>query len=346
MRSGDFFGADRPDAVTPRRVLVADAIEPEGLMALAGLATVEHRPGISPEELVAAIGGYDALLVRSQTKVTQAVIDAGARLLVVGRAGVGVDNVDVAAATSAGVVVVNAPDGNTIAAAEHTLAMMFALARHIAPADASVKRGEWKRSTYMGMELAGKTLGVLGLGRIGMRVATVAQVLGMDVVAFDPLVSPAAAAAAGVRSASLDDVLATADILTLHLPKTPETTRLLDAAAFAKAKPGVRLVNCARGGVVDELALVDAIRSGRVAGAALDVFEAEPDVREALRALGDRVVLTPHLGASTAEAQLRVASDVAAQVARVLRGEAATTAVALDRPAPARTSAHALVAAR
>lgn len=317
------------------RVLVSDPIDAAGYASLHQVATVDVRPDLTPAQLVSEIGRYHALMVRSQTKVTADVLAAGSRLLIVGRAGVGVDNIDVPAATQEGVVVVNSPGGNTIAAAEHTLALMFALARQIPTADASVKRGEWQRSAYMGTELHGKTLGIVGLGRIGSHVATVARALGMAVVAHDPHAGADHAASLGVRLGALEDVLAAADYLTLHVPKTPATTRLLNAASLACTKPGVRIINVGRGGLIDEDALAEAIRSGHVAGAALDVYDGEPAVRASLLALGDRVVLTPHLGASTVEAQLNVAKDVAAQIALVLGGQPATSAVAIDRPAKA-----------
>ncbi|MEB3327958.1 MAG: phosphoglycerate dehydrogenase [Candidatus Sericytochromatia bacterium] len=334
MSDAKTLGAAVAPPVTQPRVLVSDPIEPSGLTALEGLAALEVRTDLTPEELVACIGDYDALMVRSQTKVTAAVIEAGKKLRIIGRAGVGVDNIDVPAATRRGVVVVNSPAGNTIAAAEHTLALLFALARHVAPADASTKRGEWKRSKYTGIELFGKTLGVVGLGKIGSHVANVARAAGMRVVAYDPFVTAERAAELGCGLASVEEVVAEADFLTLHVPKTPETTHLLDAAMLERAKPGLRIVNCARGGIIDEGALVEAIRSGRIGGAALDVFAQEPLTNDALRELGDRVLLTPHLGASTEEAQLNVAIDVAEQIAEVLRGGEARSAVNIPNLRP------------
>jgi D-3-phosphoglycerate dehydrogenase len=328
------LGATVAPPVALPRVLVSDPIEASGLTALEGLASIELRTDMTPDELVACIGEYDALMVRSQTKVTAAVIEAGKKLRIIGRAGVGVDNIDVPAATRQGVVVVNSPAGNTIAAAEHTLALLFALARHVAPADASTKRGEWKRSKFTGSELFGKTLGVVGLGKIGSHVANVARAAGMKVVAFDPFVTAERAAELGCVLASVEDVVAAADFLTLHVPKTPETTNLIDAAMLERAKPGLRIVNCARGGIIDEAALVEAIKAGRIAGAALDVFAQEPLANDALRELGDRVLLTPHLGASTEEAQLNVAIDVAEQIAEVLRGGEARSAVNIPNMRP------------
>lgn len=307
-------GTLRPEG--DRRVLVTDAIDEAGLEALFPVATLDVRPTLSPQALLEIIGDYDALMVRSQTQVTAEVLEAGTRLRVVGRAGVGLDNIDVAAARQLDVAVVNSPGGNTVAAAEHTLGLMFALSRHIAAADASVKRGEWQRSRFVGSELHGKTLGILGLGKIGSRVAMVARSLGMRVLAHDPHVQHPMTL--GVERESLEQVLGQADYLTIHLPKTPETTHLLNADAISKLKRGARIINCARGGLVDEEALIQAIEQGHIAGAALDVFEGEPQVREALRRLGQRVILTPHLGASTEEAQRNVAIDVAEQMASIL----------------------------
>jgi D-3-phosphoglycerate dehydrogenase len=321
-------------AVATFRVLVSDPIEESGFSALHDVAKVDVKTDLTPQQLLEVIGEYDALMVRSQTKVTAEVINAGKKLKIIGRAGVGVDNIDVPAATRRGIVVVNSPAGNTIAAAEHTLALMLALARHVAPADASVKRGEWKRTAYVGAELFGKTLGVLGLGKIGSHVAKVSQAMGMKIVAYDPFVTPERAEELGVTLATVEELVSQADFITVHVPKTPETSHLLDAKMLAKARPGVRLVNCARGGIIDEDALVDAIKSGQVAGAALDVFEQEPLAKDALRELGNKVVLTPHLGASTEEAQLNVAIDVAEQIAEVLRGGEARSAVNLPAVRP------------
>jgi D-3-phosphoglycerate dehydrogenase len=318
----------------PFRVLVSDPIDESGLGNLKDVAQVDVKTDLTPDQLKAVIGEYHALMVRSQTKVTAEIIEAGKNLRIIGRAGVGVDNIDVPAATRHGIVVVNSPAGNTIAAAEQTLALMFALARHTAPADASTKRGEWKRSKYMGVELFGKTLGVVGLGRIGTHVATVAQAAGMSVVAYDPFVTAERAQELGIALMSVQDLAAQADFITLHVPKTPETANLFNAELLAKCKPGVRIVNCARGGLIDEAALVEAIKSGHVAGAALDVFAKEPLENDALRELGDKVVLTPHLGASTEEAQLNVAIDVAEQIVEVLRGGEARAAVNIPNLRP------------
>jgi D-3-phosphoglycerate dehydrogenase len=317
---------------TGLRVLVSDPIDESGLAGLKAVAEVDVMTDLGPEQLRAVIGHYDALMVRSQTRVTAEIIAAGQRLRIIGRAGVGVDNIDVAAASAHGIVVVNSPDGNTVAAAEHTLALMFALARHVAPADASAKRGEWKRTQFMGVELFGKTLGVIGLGRIGSHVATVARAMGMTVLAHDPFVPAERAEALGIQMTSLEAILGRADVVTLHMPKAPGGRALLDAERLALCKPGMRLINGARGGLVDEAALVEALQTGRIAAAALDVFATEPVISEALRALGDRVLLTPHLGASTAEAQLKVAVDVAGQIAEVLQGVPARTPVNFAQP--------------
>lgn len=308
------------------RILVAEPLAPEGVELLERHHEVDVRLGCSPEELRAIIGDYDALIVRSQVKVDAALIDAGARLVVIGRAGVGVDNVDLDAATRAGITVVNAPTGNTIAAAEHTLALLFALARQIPAADASVRRGEWKRSQFTGVELRGKTLGIVGLGKIGLAVADRARALEMTIIGADPYVTAEQAALHGVERLELDDLLARADVVTLHVPGGRSTRGLIGRERIARMKPGAFLLNVARGGIVDEAALAEALASGRLGGAAIDVFEREPPVDSPL--LGaPNTVLTPHLGASTAEAQVAVATEVAAQVLDVLDGRPARYAV-------------------
>lgn len=316
------------------RVLVLDGIDPAGLASLEGLAHLDVRPAPPAEELPALLAEVDAVMVRSATKVTAEALAQAKRLKVIGRAGVGVDNIDVAAATRAGILVVNSPGGNTIAAAEHTLALLMGLFRHVGPADASMKRGEWKRSKFLGAELMGRTLGVLGLGKIGGHVARVAQAMGMRVVAHDPHLPPERAAELGIPLLGVDELLAQADVVTLHLPKTAETANLLDARRLAMAKPGLRVINVARGGLIDEEALAQALETGQVAGAALDVFSAEPPTSDRLAKLGDRVLLTPHLGASTEEAQFNVAVDVAEQIAEVLQGRPARAAVNLPSLSP------------
>jgi D-3-phosphoglycerate dehydrogenase len=309
------------------KVLVSDPIDQVGIDILSQVAQVDIKTGLPPEDLVRIIPDYDALMIRSGTRVTQAVIEAGDKLKIIGRAGVGVDNVDVPAATRKGIVVVNSPEGNTIAAAEHTLAMMMAMSRYIPEANQSVKGGKWDRKSYTGNEVYKKTLGIVGLGKIGAHVATVAQAMGMKLLAFDPYVSHERAEQLSCRLVELDILLQEADYITLHLPKTPETTHLINAEAIAKMKPTARIVNCARGGIIDEAALHIALKEGRLAGAALDVFEQEPLTETMLRDLGKEIVLTPHLGASTEEAQVNVAVDVAEQIRDVLLGLPARSAV-------------------
>ncbi len=315
------------------RVLVADPIAQDGIDRLASGAEVEVRTGLSPEELRAIIGAYEALVVRSETKVTADIIDAGRRLLVIGRAGVGVDNIDLQAATQRGIVVVNAPTGNTISAAEHTIGLMLALARHIPQADASLRRGEWKRSKFIGVELRGKTLGIIGLGQVGSEVARRARGLEMRLIAHDPFVPEERARALGVELVELPRLPAESDFITVHTTLTPGTRGLIGAREIAQMKPTVRLINTARGGIIDEQALLEAVRAGRIAGAAVDVFSKEPAPDTPL-AKEERIIVTPHLGASTAEAQERVALDVAEQILAVLRGEPAPYAVNAPLVAP------------
>lgn len=311
------------------RVLVADTLDTAGIERLRSEPEleVEVRTGLSPTELVEAIPSYDGLVVRSSTQVTAEVLEAGRRLRVVGRAGVGVDNIDVEAATRRGILVVNAPEGNTLAAAEHTLGLLFAAARWIPQAHVSLVRDhQWDRQRFMGVQLQGKVLGVIGLGRIGAEVARRARALGMRVLAFDPFIGAERAQELGVELRELEAIYPEADVLTLHTPLTDQTRRLLDAGAFARMKRGVIVVNAARGGLVDEEALLEALESGQVRAAAVDVFEEEPP--RGSRLLGHpRVVATPHLGASTEEAQLHVALEIAEQVARALKGEPVAHAV-------------------
>lgn len=314
---------DQPIA---RRVLVADKIAGEGLAMLQQIAAVDVRTGLSEAALREAIPPYDALVVRSESRVTADVIAAGTRLQVIGRAGVGIDNVDVDAATKQGVIVVNAPTGNTVAAAEHTMAMLLAAARHIAPANASLRAGRWDRSKFIGTELKGKTLGVLGLGRVASEVVQRARSFEMHAVAYDPFLSPEAAERVGARLTDLDEVLREADFLTIHTVLTNDTRGMIGAAQLACMKPTAYIVNCARGGIIDEGALLTALREGTIAGAAIDVFAQEPATGNPLIA-DERVLSTPHLGASTAEAQVSVAVDVAEQIAAVFRGETPRYAV-------------------
>ncbi|HYE16412.1 MAG TPA: phosphoglycerate dehydrogenase [Pyrinomonadaceae bacterium] len=297
------------------KIFVADDVNESGLEPLraAGLR-VEKRTGLKGEELAEAVRGADGLVVRSETKVTAELMESAPRLRVIGRAGVGVDNIDVPAATQRGVVVMNAPDGNTITTAEHTMALLLALARRVPQGNASLKAGRWERKKFVGVELRGKTLGVVGLGRIGRVVARCARGLEMRVVAFDPFVAPEQLRDEGVELLPLEEVCARADFVTVHAPLTPETRGIIGARELSMMKEGVRVINCARGGLVDERALHAAIKEGRVAGAALDVFEQEPpDADNPLIAL-EEVVATPHLGASTKEAQEGVAVIVAEQM--------------------------------
>jgi D-3-phosphoglycerate dehydrogenase len=305
------------------RVLVSDPIDNAGVERLRAAGhEVDFKIGLNPEELEAIIGEYDALIVRSETKVTSSVIDKAVQLQVVGRAGVGVDNIDLDAATGHGVAVVNAPTGNTIAAAEHAFALMMSLSRNVAQADASMRRGEWTRGKFMGVELRGKTLGVIGLGKVGSEVATRAVAFEMNVLAFDPYVAEDRARAMRVEMVDMDRLLSESDFISIHTPLTSGTKSLIGEPEFKKLKKGVRIINAARGGLVDEGLLDAALKSGDVAGAALDVFTSEPPKEMAL--LGnERLVMTPHLGASTEEAQVEVSIEVVDQVMAVLDGEAA-----------------------
>jgi len=302
------------------RVLVADPLAEDGVARLQESADVEVRTGLREADLVSAIGDFDALIVRSETRVTAAVLESGRRLRVVGRAGVGVDNIDVATATRRGILVVNAPRGNIVAAAEHTIGLLFALARNIPQADASVRRGEWQRSRYTGVEVRGKTLGIIGLGNIGSEVAKRAQGLEMEVIAYDPAVPRERAEQFDVELVGLDDLFRQADFVSIHAPLVEGTRNLVDARVLALARPGARLVNAARGGIVDEAALYQALAEGRLAGAASDVFVDEPLGETPLLTL-PTFIATPHIAASTVEAQASVAFDVAEEVLAVLRGE-------------------------
>jgi len=281
---------------------------------------VDVRLDLTPETLATALVGAQALIIRSATQVTREVLEAARDLVVVGRAGIGLDNVDTAAATELGVMVVNAPQSNTLSAAEHTMALLLAQARNVPQAHAALKAGRWERSKWNGVELADKTLGVIGLGRIGRLVAQRCLAFGMKLVAYDPFVSAEAAHRMSVEMISLDELVARSDFVTLHLAKTPETIGLIGRELLAKAKPGIRIINVARGGIVDEQALTDAIRSGQVAGAAIDVFSTEPCLDSPLFEL-DEVVVTPHLGASTVEAQDKAGDTIAEMVQLALAGD-------------------------
>ena len=287
---------------------------------------VDVKPGMSPDELKSVIGDYDGLAIRSATKVTPEIIEAAGKLKVIGRAGIGVDNIDLPAATAKGIVVMNTPFGNSITTAEHAVALMFALARQLPEADRSTQAGKWEKSRFMGVELTGKTLGIIGCGNIGAIVAERAIGLKMKVIAFDPFLAPDRAREIGVEKVELDELYRRADFITLHTPLTDATRHMIDAAAIKKMKPGVRIINCARGGLVVEQDLEAAIKSGHVAGAALDVFEDEPAKENALFGT-ENFVATPHLGASTEEAQENVAVQVAEQIADFLLEGAVVNAI-------------------
>jgi D-3-phosphoglycerate dehydrogenase / 2-oxoglutarate reductase len=297
------------------RVLVADEVNDEGLEPLRAAGfEVEKKTGLSAADLVRELANRDGLIVRSETKVTAEVLNGVSTVRVIGRAGVGVDNIDVPAATARGIIVMNAPDGNTITTAEHTIALLVALARNVPQANSSVKASKWERKRFVGAELRGKTLGIVGLGRIGRAVAQRAAALGMNIVAHDPFVAAGQTHDVELQIVTFDEVLARADFLTVHTPLTNETRNLINAGAFSKMKTGARVINCARGGLIDEHALYEAITSGKISGAALDVFEQEPPAADHPLLSLDQVIVTPHLGASTTEAQQAVAVTVAEQM--------------------------------
>src|SRR5271155_4744663 len=309
------------------RVLISDKLSPAAVDIFRNRGVdVDLKPGLSPADLRAIIGAYDGLAIRSATKVTKELLDAATNLKVVGRAGIGVDNVDIKSATARGVVVMNTPHGNTITTAEHAIAMMFALARQIPEASGSTKAGKWEKNRFMGVELTAKTLGLIGCGNIGSIVADRAVGLKMHVLAYDPYLSENKALELGVEKTDLDTLLARADFITLHTPLTDATRNILSREALAKTKTGVRIINCARGGLVDEAALYDALVSGHVAGAALDVFETEPATESPLFGL-ENVICTPHLGAATAEAQENVALQIAEQMSDFLLTGAVANAI-------------------
>jgi len=300
------------------KVLVSDNISAKGVEILkkAGLE-VDVKTGMKPEELKACIGEYSGLVIRSATKVTAEIIEAATNLKVIGRAGSGLDNVDKAAASKKGIVVMNTPGGNTVTTAEHTIAMLFSVARMIPQATASMKAGKWEKKKFMGVELYNKTLGIIGLGAIGGQVAKKAQGLEMNIIAYDPFLSEEKAQEMGIRKGSLDEIFTESDFITIHSPMTPETKGLINASTMAKMKDGVRIINCARGGIVNEQDLYEAMKSGKVAAAALDVLEKEPPENNPLLTL-ENLICTPHLGASTEEAQENVALAVAEQIADYL----------------------------
>tara|TARA_B100000700_G_scaffold316566_1_gene406346 strand:- start:280 stop:1866 length:1587 start_codon:yes stop_codon:yes gene_type:complete len=310
------------------KVLVSDPIDQAGIDILSQVAQVDKRLGLTLDDLKDVIGEYDGLMIRSGTQVTSEVIRAAKSLRIIGRAGVGVDNVDVKAATEKGVLVVNSPGGNTIAAAEHALALLLSLSRHIPQAHSSTFNGGWDRKKYVGNELYKKVLGVVGLGKIGAHVSNVANAMGMQVIAYDPFISNERAQQMGVKLSSLENLFKDSDYVTLHLPRTPETENLVNLKLLSLMKPNSRLVNCARGGIVNENDLANAVQNGLIAGAALDVYSTEPlATNSPLRSVKENMVLTPHLGASTEEAQENVAIDVAEQIRDVLLGLPARSAV-------------------
>ncbi len=315
------------------KVLVSDPIGPEGVSLLETEAQVDVKTGMKPAELLETVGSYQALVVRSETKVNREVIEAGKNLQVIARAGIGVDNIDLEAATGAGIAVVNAPTGNTVAAAEHTIALMLALARNVPGAHHSLKSGEWRRSAFMGVEVRDKTLGICGLGRVGTEVARRAQAFGMRLVGYDPFVAPDYARRIGVELHPLEDLLAESDFVTLHTPLTEGTRGMLGMRQIEIIKPGARVINVARGELVDEAALLAGLESGQLSGVALDVFSKEPPDPSPLLAHA-KAIVTPHLGASTREAQREVAIEAAEQVLAVLKGEPARNTVNAPFVAP------------
>ncbi len=315
------------------KVLVTEKLAERGIELLRREFEVDVLLGLSPGELLERIGPYDGLIVRSATKVTAEVIERAENLKAIGRAGIGVDNIDIEAATKRGILVANAPESNTVAAAEHTLGLMLAVARRIPAADASLRRGEWNRSAFKGVEVAEKTLGLVGLGHVGSIVARGALGMGMRVLAYDPYVSEERMRSMNVeRAGSLEEIFSESDFVSLHVPRTPQTTGMVDEEALSRMKPTAYLINVARGGIVDETALYNALKQGEIAGAALDVFAEEPTTDSPLFALPN-VVVTPHLGASTAEAQDRAGVTAAEQVAAALKGEVPVHAI--NAPVPA-----------
>ncbi len=332
-KDADFQSGFLPSTTTRRKhhsmpkVLVADPIAEEGIEILKQAADVDVKIGLTKDELAAIIGEYDALAVRSETKVTGDIIAKAEKLKIIGRAGVGVDNIDVEAATNRGILVVNSPEGNTLAAAELTVAMLLALARNIPQADATMRAGRWDRKKFMGSEIYGKTLGVIGLGKIGREVVSRLQSFGMSVIGNDPYLKPEQADALGIKLVDLDTLYAQSDYISVHTPKTKETTGMINAEKLALMKPTVRLINCARGGIIDEAALAEAAKAGKIGGAAVDVYTTEPVPADNPLLGIPNIVTTPHLGASTEEAQVNVAIDIAEQIVEVLAGKPARAAV-------------------
>ena len=316
------------------KVLVADGVSQKGIDILAGEFECVVKNKLPAEELLEIIPEFDALIVRSASKVTAEVLAAASNLKIIGRAGVGVDNIDVAAATARGIIVINSPGGNTIAATEHTMAMMLAMSRNIPIANETVQKGEWNRKKYVGVELRGKTLGVIGMGRIGSGVAKRALAFDMDVIGYDPYINEERTQDMGVTVGSLEDVITKADFITVHMPLTPDTKGMLNKDNMKKMKKGVRLINCARGGIIDEADLAAAVKDGTVAGAAIDVFTSEPIAKDHPLIGVPGIVLTPHLGASTVEAQIGVAVDVAKGIKAALKGDPVLTAVNMAPVSP------------
>ncbi len=318
------------------KVLVSDNLAPQGLEVLRHARGIEliEKPGLSPAELLEIIPDVEGLVIRSNTKVTAEVIAAAQKLRVVGRAGIGVDNVDVPAATARGIAVLNTPEGNSVTTAEHAIALLVSLARHIPQATASMKAGKWEKKKFEGLELYNRTLGVIGLGNIGRIVANRAQGLAMKVIAYDPQIAPEAAAKLDVELVSLPELLSRADAITVHVPKTKETTGILDKAAFEKCRPGVLLVNAARGGIIDEKDLLEALESGKVGGAAIDVFVEEPPQAGHPLVAHDKVICTPHLGASTEQAQVNVSVAVAEQIRDYLLHDVVRNAINVPSLSP------------
>lgn len=318
------------------KVFVADPISDLGIQKLreAEDVQVDKQTGLTEDELIALISDYDALLVRSQTKVTDNIMKAGKKLKVIGRAGVGVDNIDLDAATKRGIIVINAPDGNTISTCEHTFAMLMALSRNIPQAYKKITTGVWDRKSFVGVELNNKTLGVIGMGRIGAEVAKRAKAFEMDILAFDPFLTQERAEKIGVQLSTVNEIAEQADYITVHTPLTKDTRHLLSKPQFDLMKKGVRVINCARGGIIDEAALLDALEADIVAGAALDVFEEEPPAPDHPLLNHPKVIVTPHLGASTVEAQENVAIDVSEEVLHILRDEPFKNAVNMPAIAP------------
>ncbi len=310
------------------KVLVTDKIDKIAVKILQDICEVDYKPVLTADDLKAIIQYYDALMIRSSSNVTKDIISVSDRLKVIGRAGVGVDNIDIEAATEQGIVVINSPEGNTVAAAEHTIALMLSMIRHIPAADTSMKEGKWERSQLIGKEVFNKNIGIVGLGKIGSRVASITKAMGMKVLVYDPFVGEDHVKELGASyTTSLDDIWKSADFITLHVPKNKDTRNLINKDTIAKMRREVKIINCSRGGIINEADLAEAIRDGHVEMAAIDVFDKEPVEDSPLLKLGNKVVLTPHLGASTEEAQLNVAIDVAEQIRDIVQGLPARSAV-------------------